>query len=753
MRRNLLIALGLILLTLAAYWRVTTAGFVDFDDPDYVTENHVIRQGLSWQNFVWAFKSLGVKNNWHPLAWLSHMLDVTMFGMNPLGHHLVNLGLHICNTLLWFVLWRRMTGAVWRSAMVAALFAVHPMHVESVAWVAERKDMLSTFLGLLTFLAYVRYTRRPAVARYLAVLGLFTLGLMAKPMLVTWPCIMLLLDYWPLARLWNTEEVSLPLLGRVPLAKPVPGSLTWEGTGKASATQDTGKANGTQGTGKASGTQGTGTASGTQGGARDTLRQIGILVLEKVPLLVLSAISSVLTYKAQHIGGALASAEAFPMDVRLENAIVGYWEYVRALFWPTNLAVFYPHPLRYPPLQLATAVAAILAITVIVAILAWRGRAYVAVGWFWFLGTLVPVIGLVQVGDQAMADRYSYISYIGLFVILVWAAAELIAPRPHGPKILAAGAAAILTACTILTAAQLRYWQDTTALLGHALVVSPLNPGAHTNLGALDWERSVKDTEAAQQCLAAGNKEEAERHLRDADEKQLRAMKHWVQAIEIQPRYADAYSNLGYALNCRGQSKEAEQNYRRAIAAIPRGTPARDNLGFLLLHQGKDAEAAEQFRVVLDYEPENVLGLRGMGVWSIRQNKLDDAVQYFQNALRFVPGDVPTLTCMGVVQLRQGKPDEAVAIFRHILDGLPPSSRKLDGILVTLAEVVGGRDAAALDALAAACAQNGNFPEALRFANDAWQIAQAQNNSALASAIETRIQSYRAGAAARTSKQ
>ena len=764
-RRTLLIALGLVALTVVAFWRVGTAEFVDFDDPGYVFQNDIVLQGLTWRNVCWAFERVGQENNWHPLTWLSHMLDITLFGTNPLGHHLVNLALHVCNTLLLFALWNRMTGAVWSSAMVAALFAIHPLHVESVAWVAERKDMLSTLLGLLTLLAYLAYSRRPGIAKYSLVLVLFALGLMAKPMLVTLPCVMLLLDYWPLERLWKTQQSPPAPAQNVRAGKSTPQRRPV---------------------------------------VRDRRRQIGLLVLEKLPLLALSGASSAITCIAQRKGGALASLDGISLGLRIENAVVAYGQYMLAMFWPANLAVFYPHKIRYPATWVMASATAMLLVTILVSYLALRGRRYPIVGWLWFLGTLVPVIGLVQVGDQAMADRYSYIPYIGLFVGLVWGAVELLAPRPLGRKILAAMAALILTACTVLTSFQLAYWQNTQALLERALHVSPDNPGAHTNLGAVDWEHADKDLESARRCEAEGKKNEAAQYQRVAKEKQDRAMEHWREAIRIQPRYADAYSNLGHGYATRGQVNEAAQCFLKAIEVIPRCTPARVNLGFLLLNQGKDAEAAKQFTEALEYEPDNFGACRGMAVFNIRQGKLDEAAKCYQKVLHLLPNDTSALNDLGVVRLRQGKPDDAIAIFQGLLQAAPDSPdvrtnlgaalfaqghrreaiaqwhevlrqqpdtagtlQMLAWTLAThpdasirngaeavvlaqrLVNVTGGRDAMTLDTLAAACAEAGKFQDAIVIARRVLQAAIAQGNSAVAAKMQARIELFQSGSAVR----
>ena len=761
-------------MTVAAYWRTGTAEFVDFDDPGYVFQNDIVLQGLTRGNVWWAFTSVGKENNWHPLTWLSHMLDISLFGTNPLGHHLVNLALHICNTLLLFALWNRMTRAVWCSAMVAALFAVHPLHVESVAWVAERKDMLCTLLGLLTLLAYVGYSRQPGLARYALVFFLFALGLMAKPMLVTLPCVMLLLDYWPLARFRKSEQ-SQP---SVPVPAPVQQSRKRKKPTRVEPPP----------------------AEPDRPVVQDWRNRIGLLVLEKVPLLALSVASSAITCVAQKRGGALATLQGISLGLRIENATVAYGQYMLAMFWPANLAVFYPHKLRYPALWIVASAIVILLFTLLAIYLARRGRAYAAVGWLWFLGTLVPVIGIVQVGDQAMADRYTYIPYIGLFVALVWGTAELLGPRPFGRTVMAAMGAAIVAACTVLTFLQLAYWQNTKALLERALSVSPDNPGAHTNLGAVEWEHADKDLEAARRCESEGKKDEAVQYQQAAKEKQDRAIEHWREAIRIQPIYADAYNNLGHAYRIRGMEKQAAECFHAAIAFVPRCTAARVNLGMLLLSQGNDAEAEKQFKAALEYEPDNFGACRGLAEICVRQGRLDEAAQYCERVLRLLPNDLPAVNGLGVIRLKQGRLDEAVAIFQTLVEAVPNNADmrrylgtaqfsqghrreaiaqwrealRLDpnsvGLLqmvsrtlstcsdasvrngaeaVVLAErlvkVTGGRDAGALATLAAAYAEAGRFYEAIAIARQVLAAATAQRNAEVASTMQSWIALFQAG--------
>ncbi len=372
MRREILICLFLVLATLTVYWQVGNYEFVNFDDDKYIIENFHVQKGLTRDSVIWAFTATHV-SNWHPLTWLSHMLDFQLYGLNPSGHHLTNVFFHLVNTLLLFLVLKLMTGALWRSGLVAALFAVHPLHVESVVWVAERKDVLSTLFWMLTLWAYLGYTKRPGVKRYLVILLAFALGLMAKPMLVTLPFVLLLLDYWPLKRIeLGQSAIGLPAASQPSTIANKPGAQAFR------------------------------------------------LLLEKTPMFVLAAVSSVVTFIVQKSGGAVGALETYPFKIRMANALLSYVIYLKKMIWPQNLAVFYPHPGQSLPMWQAAGAGLLLVVVSIAVIRAGRRYPYLPVGWLWYVGTLVPVIGLVQVGDQAMADRYTYVSLIGLFIVVAW---------------------------------------------------------------------------------------------------------------------------------------------------------------------------------------------------------------------------------------------------------------------------------------------------------------------------------------------
>jgi len=503
-KRNLMVMAGLVAAVLFAYWPVRGHSFVNYDDDDYITTNIHVRQGLTWNGIVWALGSQEVAN-WHPVTWLSHMIDVQVFGLNAGAHHVVSVAIHSINSVLLYLVLLQLTGVWWRCAAVTALFALHPLHVESVAWISERKDLLSTAFGLLAIAAYVRWVQVPSIGRMLVTVVCFALSLMSKPMLVTMPFVLVLLDIWPLQRLKNTERHEMSGLGR--------------------------------------------------------------LIIEKWPLLAMSAISCVITILAQRAGGAVGETEVLPLSARVGNAIVSYAMYLRDTVWPVNLAVLYPHPHDLPIGEIA------LAAIVLVAITSWclwlfRSNPAPLVGWLWFLGTLVPVIGLVQVGEQARADRYTYVPLIGVFIMVIWALPE---PRRQWSRIVAGGVmTAVLTTLTIGTRYQVQFWRDSVALFERTLVVTPRNPTAHVNLGfaivEIDQQRSAAQLTAA---------------------------------LAIDPNYAEAHQGLGYLASRRGDLLGAERHYARAVELQPENGDMRDNLGFVLVQLGRVDEAIDQFEAAM----------------------------------------------------------------------------------------------------------------------------------------------------------
>jgi tetratricopeptide (TPR) repeat protein len=558
---EIMIAAALLLLAVTAYAPVFHFGFVNYDDPLYVTDNARVRAGWSVDGLFWAFRDFG-SSNWHPLTWLSHMTDWELFGDSAVGHHGTNVVLHALNTILLFVFLRLMTGAFWRSACVAALFALHPLNVESVAWVAERKNLLSGFFGLLTLLFYAFYIRKPGWKRYLPVFGAYALGLTAKPMLVTLPLLLILLDLWPGKR----------ILGMVPMVA----------------------------------------LSSMSGTVSYPIRPVSLykLLMEKIPLIVLSVGSIVVTLLAAERGGALKNLEHFPLTVRLGNALYVYAVYLGNLFLPRDLAVFYPHPGSLPLWQ--TAAAGLLIAVVTALVLKWyRECPYLPVGWFWFLGTLIPVIGFVQVGLQAMADRYVYFPLIGLLVLLVWGMADLGRVRAVGKTVLIGSMVIILLCSFILTRQQLRHWQSSRTLFEHALAVAAENPVAHSNL--------------AHALFGEGDWKGAEAHYRDA--------------IRTDPKYTNAYANLGAVLARQERIDEAVEEYRKALALNPHHADAHYHLGLAMEKQSRFSDADRHYEAALRAKPDHIEALRQRGMRVMKTGDYEKAADSFQAALRIRPDD------------------------------------------------------------------------------------------------------------------
>ncbi|MGO9127802.1 MAG: tetratricopeptide repeat protein [Terriglobales bacterium] len=535
-RRNLILGLLLVVATLAVYNPVIHHPFVNFDDDRYVTDNIHVRAGLNWAAVKWAFTSFE-EANWHPLTWLSHALDCQFFGQNPAGHHYVNVLLHALNAMLLFwVLWRA-TGSTGRSWMVAALFALHPLNVESVAWVAERKTVLSMLFFLLALGAYGWYARRPGVGRYLAVAALFACGLMAKPMVITFPFVLLLWDYWPLRRI--------------------------------------------------------------QGLAR--------LALEKVPLLVMSAVSAVITVKAQKAGAAIGTMVQYPVSRRMENAAISYVRYVGKALWPSALSPQYPYPEGILKWQAIGAAIFLLAITVLICTLG-KQRRYPAVGWFWFLGTLVPMIGLVQVGSQAMADRYAYLPFVGFFILVCWGLADC-AQKRTAPKIgLAVAGCFALAALSTVTVRQIDYWNDNVALWSHAIAVAQGSFIAEDSLGgALLTEGKEEEAMPHFRAAAALDPTDPMSRLNLAAYAQRQghpqeAIDQYAKVLTLtrDPRLrATAFSDMGYALRDLGDSDRAKASFRAAVNLRPRSLRAWLGLGLEEQKSGNYAEAVKDYAQVL----------------------------------------------------------------------------------------------------------------------------------------------------------
>jgi len=575
----------LVLVTIALYWPATGHEFVNYDDKQYVLDNTHVISGLTLENARWAFGN-GYAANWHPVTWLSHMLDCQLFGLSPWGHHLTNVLLHAINAALVFALLQQMTGSPLRSLFVAALFAVHPLRVESVAWVAERKDVLSGFFGLLALIFYVRYARRrssvegrepkaqgvpalaprPATLDYVLALCFFALGLMSKPMLVTWPFVMLLLDYWPLGRFKP---------GRTPR-----------------------------------------------------------LLTEKILFLALAAAESVVTFAVQKRGGSVMAAENLPLIARGGNALVSYCRYLGKLFWPTDLAVFYPHPGHWPVAKVLLAGGLLLGISVLLFVQRRRSPASL-MGWLWFIGTLVPVAGLLQVGDQAMADRYTYIPSLGVLIVAIWGAYELTRGwRHHVIALPVAGSVAIVL-CMVLTRQQLGYWKDSEALFRHALEVTEDNYIAHNGLGVALYKKGQVDE----------------------------AIGHYREAVRLEPNDSLAHDNLGLALVTNGQIDEAISQHQEALRLKPDNAGAHYNLGNALARKGQIDGAISQFQESLRLKPDDAAVHNNLGNALARKGQIDEAISQIQEAIRLQPAEAEAYYNLGNAFVRRGQIDEAISQY------------------------------------------------------------------------------------------
>jgi tetratricopeptide (TPR) repeat protein len=561
MRRDLFVCLLLVTATVAVFWQVKNHDFIDLDDDMYVSANGYVRGGLSRESIRWAFTtSYGA--NWHPLTWLSHMADGQLFGLDAGRHHLTSALLHTANALLLFLVLFQMTQALWRSALVAALFALHPLHLESVAWIAERKDVLSTFFWMLTLGSYLAYVKRPWPLLYLLTLLTFACGLMAKPMLVTLPCVLLLLDYWPLGRLEVSRSSAAP-----------DGYYQQQTTGA---------------------------------GRRSTVVS---LLVEKIPFFLLSGASSVITFLAQRQGGAIKSMELFSFESRIANALVSYVRYVGKMIWPEHLAIYYPHPGDALPLWQPVAAALVIATITVFALRAARRHPYLVVGWFWYFGTLVPVIGLVQIGGQAMADRYTYVPLIGLFLMIAWGGAELAARSSFLRKPLAVLAVLMVTALGLRSWWQLQFWRDSITLFEHTLQVTSGNSLIHNNLGiALARQGRVEE-----------------------------AIAHYREALTINPMNVNASINLGVALMGLGRLEEAVDQYGKLLELQPHHPGVHNNLGNALVLQGKLDEAAVEFKRALEIKPDYFEAYNNLGVVLAQQGRLPEAASCFMEALRINP--------------------------------------------------------------------------------------------------------------------
>ncbi len=739
-RSTTVIVVGLMVVNWIVFGQTTRHGFINFDDPSYVSDNPHVPGGLTWENVTWAFTHVH-SCNWHPLTWMSHMLDCQVFGLNPAGHHLTNVLLHVVATLLLFAVLRSTTGYPWRSAFVAAVFAVHPLHVESVAWVAERKDVLSGVFFMLTIGAYAHYARRSwSFARYTFVLLAFALGLMSKPMLVTLPVLLLLLDYWPLRRLPDWTDS----------------------------------------------------------------RAVARCVVDKLPLLALSAASGTATLFAQT--EAMQSLQQISVASRLGNAVVSYAIYLVQMVWPYHLAIPYPFH-RGDATLWPVVLASVLLVGLSGAAVGLRRRyPYLLVGWLWYLVMLVPVIGIVQVGMQAHADRYTYLPQIGLYIAVSWAAADFVAERWRASWVFPGLATVAVIALIFSASTQAAYWRDSETLWTHSLACTTDNDVAHCNLGDVFAEEGKLDdaidhfrhavaidpnyvnahNNLGNALLLKGNVEEAVTHFR--------------KAADLQPGFAVAYYNLGNALFRGGSLDDAIIAFERALQLSPTFAEALNNLGAVLLRKGNVDAAIMRLQQALqckpDYvnahnllcgallqtgrlddaiarcrqfgavRPETAMSYGNIGNALLEKGRTNEAIAYLSQALEGMPNAPLVHSNLGNALLQKGRANEALEHFRRALELRPDDpdiQNNLAWMLATspypavrdgktaaqLAEranrLTGGENPNMLDTLAAAYAEAGQFREAVANAQHALQLAQAHGEQVLVAQLDAKLRLYAAG--------
>jgi Flp pilus assembly protein TadD len=557
--------------------------FVNIDDDLYTYKNKIVKDGLTSHGIAWALQTV-YNANWLPLTWISYMIDVELFGTGPSGHHVVNVLLHAASVVLLFLVLRAMTTTVWPSAVVAALFAVHPLHVESVAWISERKDVLSAFFWMVTLCAYCFYVRKPGAARYSGIVAAFVLGLMSKAMLVTLPFVLLLLDYWPLRRIQT----------------------------RFSAVTETNVTN--------------------------ALLPVRRLILEKLPLLGISIVVATITFHAQANDGAVGTLESFPIWTRIANAAVAYVSYLGKMLCPAKLAIFYPHP-GAPPVWLAVGAVIILAAISLAVFMTARRHPYGIVGWLWYLGTLFPVSGLFQVGNQSMADRYTYLPLIGIYIVVAWTAVEIAVRRPFAAKILAAGGGVAILALSVTASQQVKHWRNTETLMQHALAVTEGNWLAHNNLG--NWYLRSKRFEEAQ--------------------------KHYAQALQVKPDYGLGLSNMGLALYEQGEYEEAIASLKKALNVQPDALQFHANIAAAYSRNSQFDEAIAHYNRVLEMHPDNAWAHHDIANVYSSIGDTAQALVHHREAVRISPNYAEAHNGIGKCQESLGRHDEALGAYREAL--------------------------------------------------------------------------------------
>ncbi len=682
-RYTFLIYVMLVAAVVVAYEPMRHNDFISYDDPHYVTGNPHITGGLTAKSVIWAFTNPHY-HMYHPLTSLSHMLDCELFGLEPLWHHADSLLFHALNTLLLFWVVKRMTGAVWPSAFVAAIFALHPLQVDSVAWVSERKSVLSGFFWILTMAVYLRYSERPTLGRYVLVIIVYVLALMSKPVVITLPFVLLLLDYWPLGRLRTRSAEN-----------EEPGKLRY--------------------------------------------RQFstGRLVMEKLPLFILSAILSVITFVVQRIGGAVSPLAMIPVKYRIANVFLAYLKYIEKFIWPHKLAIFYPHPANRIPMVTAGICALVFIIISVRCFQLGRRKKYLAVGWLWFVGMLVPVIGIVQVGAQAMADRYMYIPMIGLLIMIAWGADEASAKLRYRTILLTLSAAVVLFAAVLGTRHQLGYWQNDFTLSEHTLEVTEDNAIIHNTYGVV--------------LHNAGRVDEALIHLQ--------------KAVEIIPTYSKARYNLAMLHFEQGRFDEAIASFQELLKTDKDSAELYYYLALAYTKKGQQDQAAMYFSEALRINPNYTEAHNELGKVSLSAGQLDKAIECFNDVLQLDDKRADVYTNLGTAYMKKGRLDLAVSSWSRAVELNPNSAGVLNNLAWVLAatgdenvrnpakavdfalracELTGYKDPAVLDTLAVAYAADGRFPEAVQTAEQALTLAETANQKELADQLRRRIRLYQA---------
>jgi len=654
-RLEFIVSLFLVLITLIAYWQLPGHDFLRFDDNEFITKNIHVHEGITRESIAWAF-SITDYAYWHPLTWLSHILAFQLFGLKASMHLLINLFLHIASTLLLFFVLRWMTGSLWKSAFVAALFALHPLNVESVAWASECKNVLSTFFWMLTMFTYARYAERPGFYRYLVTFFVFALGLMAKPMLVTLPFALLLLDYWPLCRFKLSQSDGM---GHG-FSKSIPSVSRWS--------------------------------------------QVLRLALEKVPFLSLSAVCIYLSsLSGQHLGIVISTASV-PMKLRSYNALVSYVSYIKKMVWPHNLAVYYPYPESIPFWKVAGAALFLVCVSILV-FRALRSKPYLAVGWLWYIGTLVPAIGLIQAGLwPSIADRFAYVPLIGLFIVIAWGVPDLVARWRYKKIVLATTAIVLLLTFTAATWFQNRYWQNSVALFSHNVNVTQNNSVAHNILGSALQQQG----------------------------KLIEAIFHYAEALKIDSNYAEAHNNLGYTLTRQKHYKEAIYHYNEALRIKPTFTEAHNNLGTALIHQGNEKEAIYHYYEALKNNPKYAGAYYNLGKILLNRGKTEEAINSYRKALKFEPEMTQALYNLSWI----------LAVYE---DKKYRNGKEALKLAEKLCKITQYHEPLALDALAAAYAEAGRFKEAVLTAQKGLELALKMGPKALALSLENRLKLYHTG--------